>query len=82
MRTLEELKELVACGKGEIPCDWKLANVQLVNVYSREIYPTDIYIKGKRIVSIEPGIHLEAKQVKDCGNLYAIPGDDRLPHAF
>ena len=74
MRTLEELKELVACGKGEIPCDWKLANVQLVNVYSREIYPTDIYIKGKRIVSIEPGIHLEARQVKDCGNLYAIPG--------
>ena len=55
MRTLEELKELVACGKGEIPCDWKLANVQLVNVYSREIYPTDIYVKGKRIVSIEPG---------------------------
>ena len=74
MRTLEELKELVACGKGEIACDWKLANVQLVNVYSREIYPTDIYIKGKRIVSIEPGVHLEAKQVKDCGNLYAIPG--------
>ena len=74
MRTLEELKELVACGKGEIPCDWKLANVQLVNVYSREIYPTDIYVKGKRIVSIEPGIHLEARQVKDCGNLYAIPG--------
>ena len=74
MRTIEELNELVACGKWEIACDWKLANVQLVNVYSREIYPTDIYVKGKRIVSIEPGIHLEARQVKDCGNLYAIPG--------
>ena len=74
MRTLEELKELIACGKGEAACDWKLANVRLVNVYSREIYPTDIYIKGKRIVSIEPGICLEARQVKDCGGMYAIPG--------
>lgn len=74
MRTLAELKELIACGKGEIACDWKLENVQLVNVYSREIYPTDIYIKGKRIVSIEPGIYLEARQVKDCGGMYAIPG--------
>lgn len=74
MRTLAELKELIACGKGETACDWKLENVQLVNVYSREIYSTDIYIKGKRIVSIEPGIHLEARQVKDCGGMYAIPG--------
>ena len=45
MRTLEELKELVACGKGEIACDWKLANVQLVNVYSREIYPTGTSVR-------------------------------------
>ncbi len=74
MRTLAELKELIACGKGETACDWKLANVQLVNVYSGEIYPTDIYIKGKRIVSIEPGLCLKADQVKDCGGMYAIPG--------
>ena len=74
MRTLSELKDLVACGKGEIPCDWKLANVQLVNVYSGEIYPTDIYIRGKRIVSIEPGAGLEALQVRDCHGMYAIPG--------
>ncbi len=74
MRTLSELKELVACGKGEIPCDWKLSNVRLVNVYSGEIYSTDIYIKGKRIVSIEPNAGLEALQVRDCHGLYAIPG--------
>ena len=76
MRTLAELKELIACGKGETACDWKLENVQLVNVYSREIYPTDIYIKGKRIVSIEPGIHLEARQVKDCGGKDWKPDED------
>lgn len=74
MRTVEELKELIACGKGECVCDWKLSNVKLVNVYSGEIYPTDIYIKGKRIVSIEPGVDLKAEQEKDCGGMYALPG--------
>ena len=74
MRTAAELGELIACGKGELACEWKLANVRLVNVYSGEIYPTDIYIKGKRIVSIQPGIDLPAEQVKDCRGMYAIPG--------
>lgn len=74
MRTVAELKELIACGKGEQSCDWKLSNVKLVNVYSGEIYPTDIYIKGKRIVSIEPGIDLKAENVKDCKGMYAVPG--------
>ncbi len=74
MRTLGELKELIACGKGELPCDWKLKNVKLVNVYSGEIYPTDIYIKGRRIVSIEPGIDLMAGHEQDCRGMYAVPG--------
>lgn len=74
MRTLGELKELIACGKGELPCDWKLKNVKLVNVYSGEIYPTDIYIKGRRIVSIEPGIDLMAEHEQDCRGMYAVPG--------
>ena len=46
----------------------------LVNVFSSEIYPSNIYIKDKRIVSIDPEVELEAKEVINCGGKYAIPG--------
>ena len=74
MRTLEEIKRTVETGLGRFPCDLKLANVQLVNVFSGEIYPTDIYIQNKRVVSIEPGLTLEAEKNVDCGGAYAVPG--------
>lgn len=73
-RTLKEMKELIACGLGEIPCDLKISDVQLVNVYSGEIYKTDIYIKGRRIVSIDPGAGLQADSVLDGKGRYAVPG--------
>ena len=74
MRTFEEIKTTIETGLGRFPCDLKLENVQLVNVFSGEVYPTDIYIKGKRIVSIEPGAGLKAEKVIDCGGQYAMPG--------
>ena len=74
MRTVEEITTTIRTGLGEIPCDLKLQNVRLVNVFSGEIYPTDIYIKGKRIVSIEPGIDLKAEKIVDCGGQFACPG--------
>ncbi|HHX94340.1 MAG TPA: adenine deaminase [Clostridia bacterium] len=74
MRTVPEINTLIDCGLGKIPCDLVLRNVKLVNVCSKEIYETDIYIKGKRIVSIEPGAKLTAEKEIDCGGLYALPG--------
>lgn len=74
MRTFEEIKTLVETGLGRRPCDRKLRNVRLVNVCSGEIYPTDIYIQGRRIVSIDPEARLEANEVIDCGGQYALPG--------
>lgn len=74
MRQFEEIKDTIETGLGKHPCDLKLQNVQLVNVYSSEIYPTDIYIKNGRIVSISPEAGLEALQVVDCGGKYAVPG--------
>lgn len=74
MRTVEEIITTIRTGLGEYPCDLKLADVRLVNVYSGEIYPTDIYIKGRRIVSIEPGIDLKAEKIIDCRGQYACPG--------
>ncbi|NLO89466.1 MAG: adenine deaminase [Clostridia bacterium] len=74
MRTVSEINTLIDCGLGKVPCDLVLRNVKLVNVCSKEIYETDIYIKGKRIVSIEPNAKLTAEKEVDCSGLYALPG--------
>lgn len=74
MRTFEEIRTTVLAGLGKQPCDLKLENVRLVNVCSREIYPTDIYIHGGRVVSICPTADLSALSTIDCGGKYALPG--------
>ena len=74
MRTFDEIKNTIETGLGRFPCDLKLQNVKLVNVFSGEIYNTDIYIKNKRIVSIDPNAGLEAAKVMECHGKYAVPG--------
>lgn len=74
MRTFKEIKDTIETGLGKHPCDLKLQNVRLVNVYSSEIYPTDIYIKNGRIVSISPEANLEAREVVECRGQFAVPG--------
>lgn len=51
-----------------------LKDCRLVNVYSGEIYTTDIGIVGDRISSIEPDDVAEADEVVDCAGRYAMPG--------
>ncbi|MEA5008045.1 adenine deaminase [Clostridium tyrobutyricum] len=74
MKTYSEIKNLIQSGLGEISCDLKLSNVNLVNVYSGEIYNTNIYIEDDRIVSIDPEVQLKTKKSIDCGGKYAVPG--------
>lgn len=74
MRTFEEIKNTIETGLGKYPCDLKIKNIKLVNVFSGEIYPTDIYIKEKRIISIHPNAKLEAKEEIDGKGQYALPG--------
>ena len=74
MRTFDEIKNTVETGLGQHVCDTKLENVKLVNVFSGEIYKTDIYIKGRRIISTDPDADLKSKEVIDCGGKYALPG--------
>lgn len=65
---------MIETGLGMHVCDLKIENVKLVNVFSGEVYPTNIYIKNKRIVSIDPSADLEAKKVLDGNGQYALPG--------
>lgn len=74
MRTAGDIKRIIETGLGRHHCDLKLSNVKLVNVFSGEIYPTNIYIKDHRIVSIDPEVRLTADQEIDGAGRYAIPG--------
>lgn len=74
MRFVEEINTLIDAGQGKVPCDLMLKDVQLVNVFAQDVYQTNIYIKDKRIVSIDPSAELEAKEVRLCHGMYAIPG--------
>lgn len=74
MRTFEEIKYTVESGLGKHPCSMRIENVQLVNTFSGEIYPTNIHIQGKRIVSIDPEVHLVAETVIDAHGQFALPG--------
>lgn len=74
IRTFEEIKHTIETGLGRHPCDLRLEHVQLVNVFSGEIYPTDIHIAGGRVVSIDPDCKLESREILDCGGKYAVPG--------
>lgn len=74
MRTYEEIKNTIETGLGRKKCDLKISDVQLVNVFSGEIYHTDIYVSAGRIVSIDPDARLEAKEVIDGQGRFAVPG--------
>ncbi|HWF40350.1 MAG TPA: adenine deaminase C-terminal domain-containing protein [Candidatus Acidoferrales bacterium] len=54
-----------------------LKNCRLLNVYSGEIYPTDIAISGDRVISTSRQPYddsVRAEQVIDCAGKFAIPG--------
>ena len=67
-----EINNLVRVARGDAPADLVLRNAQLVNVYSGEIYPTDVAIQGARIAGIGAGY--EAVREIDLGGGYLAPG--------
>ncbi len=56
------------------PADMLLANCQLVNVWSEEIYTSSVAIAGSRIVAIRPGYEGTARHIIDCSGRYLLPG--------
>jgi len=68
--------KLVASAIGDLPIDLAIENVQLVNVFSGEIYPAAIGITEDKIVHVTaPGVTtLEALKRIDGKGMFAIPG--------
>ncbi|MEJ5199352.1 MAG: amidohydrolase family protein, partial [Anaerolineae bacterium] len=67
-----ELNGLIRVARGDAPADLVLRNAQLVNVYSGEIYPTDVAIYNARIAGIGPGY--EGQREIDLKGSYLAPG--------
>ena len=68
---VQVLRDRVQVALGRKEATLLLKNCRLVNVYSKEIYRTDIAVWGDRIVSITPGAVTEAREVIDCTDLFA-----------
>ena len=46
-------KELLKAALGEIPADLAVKNCKLVNVFTGEIYPAVVYVKGGFVAHVE-----------------------------
>lgn len=67
---------LIEAARGKRPFDLAITNVQLVNVFTCEIYPADIGIVGNRIALVGPAgaYQLEAHAYYDGSGKWACPG--------
>src|SRR5690606_252071 len=72
--------DIIAAARGDIPMDLVIRNVQLVNVFTAEIYQADIGIKEDRFAAIaryEDGkaeFELEGIKEVDGKGKFAMPG--------
>jgi adenine deaminase len=67
-----ELAQIVKVARGDAPADLALRHGQLINVYTGEIYETDIIIAADQIIALGPGY--EAREEIDLSNRYVAPG--------
>jgi len=66
------LVDRLAVARGDIPASLILRNAQLVNVWSGEIYTTDIVVQGTHIVALGPDY--TAEREIDLQGRYVCPG--------
>jgi len=66
------LAQIVKVARGDAVADLALRNGRLINVYTGEIYETDIIISADLILAIGPGY--QAQEEIDLGGQYVAPG--------
>ncbi|HYU21207.1 MAG TPA: adenine deaminase C-terminal domain-containing protein [Chloroflexota bacterium] len=73
---MSDRRELVAAARGDLPLDTAVRGVNLVNVYTGQIYPADIGIYGQHFAAVGRAgkFELGARRVIDGGGLWATPG--------
>ena len=73
MLTIAQRKTLIQTALGREPLDLKLADVQLVNVYTGRIEAATLGIKAGRIVSLDAQA-FDSETTFNADGLYALPG--------
>lgn len=66
-----KITEIVSAARGDGPVDLVLRNARVVNVFSREVYPTDVAITQSRIVGL--GLGYEGREEIDLAGAYLAP---------
>lgn len=69
--------KMVRAAMGKIPCDLTVRNIQLVNMFSGEVYPAQVDILDGIIVRVrteKESPALPSEQIFDGGGRYLIPG--------
>ena len=66
------LAKIVEVARGDAQADLALRNGRLINVYTGEIYETDIIISGDLIVALGPGYQTRLEM--DLEGQYIAPG--------
>ena len=69
--------KMVRAAMGEIPCDLTVCNIQLVNMFSGEVYPAQVDILDGIIVRVRTDNEcpaLPSERIFDGGGRYLIPG--------
>lgn len=76
----DNMKELQACARGDIPADLAVVNCRLADVLTLTEWPAELFIKNGIIVHIEDdeskfaGKKAKAERVFDAGGAYIAPG--------
>ena len=75
-----ERKQLISASRGDIPVDLVIRGAQLVNVFTAEIYQTDVGIKDNRFSVIapykngKPVFYIEGQKEVEAYDKYIMPG--------
>jgi adenine deaminase len=67
-----DMEQTLKVARGDAPADLALRNGLLINVYTGEIYESDVIIAGDKIVGLGPGY--EAREEIDLAKRYIAPG--------
>ncbi|KPK03788.1 MAG: adenosine deaminase, partial [Anaerolineae bacterium SG8_19] len=67
-----DLEQTLRVARGDAPADLALRNGSLINVYTGEIYVTDVIIADDEIIALGPGY--QAREEIDLAKRYIAPG--------
>jgi len=67
-----DLAQIIKVARSDAPADLALRNGKLINVYTGEIYKTDVIIAGDKIIALGPGY--QTNEELDLGGRYVAPG--------